>query len=193
MMKDKKSQLMIIGGIAIVAVIIIIILLSTSVFGKGQIDSLTPKKEGCNSPLIDLRIKGDANAEDTAFWGVQAEAESITVSEVRSVTTGESFLSALGNQPLRGFTSQTYSWQMDLINTRTANSEAKDKGSNTHEGGKIIQPNPYILDFSIPDNNCDGRIDDFDGRLKLTVTTDDNEVSSISRLLEFRNGRFNLK
>ena|SRR3990167_778865 len=190
MKTNKKSQLMIIGAVLIGLLVIGIILFSTNVLG-GKMDSLTPIKEGCKSPSMDIRIKGNANVKDSAFFGVIAEAESIDVSEVRSVTTGESYLS-LGNQ-LRGFTSDDYNWKVDLLNTRTGNSEADDKGSNTHTGSSLIQNNAYILDFSIPDNDCNGKIDDFDGKLKLTVTTEDNKVSDATKIIEFRNGKFQLK
>lgn len=181
---------MLIGGIVIAVVIgIIILLLVSKGVAGGKMDSLTPSVPDCKVSDTNVRLKGIAEVRDDAVLGVKATADDLSVTEVRNVNTG----ALLSGFQLKGFTKQDYTWKVELINTRTNNVEASDKGSNTHPGGNVIQQNDYILDFKVPENNCDNVIDDFDGKIKLIVITDDNEKSEITKRLSFRNGKFELK
>lgn len=186
-MKNKKGQLLTIGAIVIVGLILLFLLVRN--VSAGELDSLEPKKPGCDEDPTAVRIKGDALVEDSATLGVKATAKGIRVNEVRNVNTGD-FLSQF---QLKGFTEQNYKWKVELINTKTSNVETSDKGSNIHLGGSEVQENIFTIDFDIAENNCDGIIDDFDGKLKLTVTTDDNEESHIVKDLSFRQGKFEVR
>lgn len=184
--KNKKGQMLISGIIIAVVIGIVILLMISGGVAGGTLDSLEPKQEDCDAPNTNVRLKGIANVKDNAWLGVKAVTDSLEIKEVRNIDTG----AFLGTFQLKGFTSQDYKWKVELINTRTNNVEASDKGSNNHPGGSIVQENPFTLDFKVPENNCDGQIDDFDGKLEFTVVTDDNEISTIRKDLMFRNGRF---
>ena len=183
--KNKKAQ-MLIGIIGAVIVGIILLFLVSKGVSGGTMDSLTPKTPDCKVSDTNVRIKGTADVRDDAILGVKAITHELKINEIRNVNTG----GLLSGFPLKGFTSQDYKWKVEIINTRTNNAEASDGGSNNHLGGNTIQENPYTLDFKVPENNCDGVIDDFDGKLVFSVITDDNEKSEIKKDLTFRNGAF---
>ena len=182
---NKKGIIMSAGVIAsIIAGLILLIVLSTAVVGTGDIASLEKRSDGCTAKPISVTMSGDLLVEDTAYLGVIAEAKDITVDEVRSKELGN--LLNIDGDLLRGFTSQNYKWEVELINTETNNVADKDKGNGLHAGSGEINEETYTIDFKVLDNNCDGVIDDFNAKLVGTVTTDDNEVSSVDKTIQFR-------
>ena len=178
--KQKKAVLnpaMIGIGLAVILVITAIALFATTAGARDSLDSLTPKSDTCKVNSIGVRISGQIDVSDVAFWGVQPEPQKIRVSEVRQYS------------PTLGIAEQDYTWKVELINTRTNNVIASDKGKDTHPGGSVIQQPEYVLDFTINDNNCDELIDDFDAKIRATVFEDGNE-NVIEKLVRFRNGRY---
>ena len=162
---------------AIVVVGIMAIVLVSNVSGGSVIDSLTPAQNGCKPKDIGVRVTGTLDVTDTAWWGVQPEPVKISVSEVKEYS-------------LLGAFSQDYYWKVCLVNTRTNNEVDCDSGKDTHPGGdENVQRKNYVLDFRLPDNNCDNMIDDFDGQL-VAYVYEDNEEHMISKYVSFRNGKW---
>ena len=65
----------------------------------------------------------------------------------------------------------------------------QDAGSNSHPGGDVLTEDKFSLNFFIPDNDCNDRIDDFEGNIVYEVRTDDGETSAISQKISFVQGR----
>ena len=176
--KDKKGMIQIVAiMISIVVVGILAILLVNKVSGGSSIDSLVPQEPGCKPKDIGVRVAGTLDVTDTAFWGVQPEPVKISVSEVKEYS-------------LLGILSQDYEWKVCLVNTRTNNEVDCDSGKDNHPGGdENVQHKNYVLDFKLPDNNCDSMIDDFDGQL-VAYVYEDGEDHMISKYVSFRNGKW---
>jgi len=164
----------IMAGIVVFGVLAVILV--NNVSGGSVIDSLTPSQNGCKPKNIGVRIAGTLDVSDTAFWGVSPEPVKISVSEVREYS-------------LLGVFNQDYEWKVCLVNTRTNNEVDCDSGKDNHPGGDEIQRKNYVLDFKLPDNNCDNMIDDFDGQLVAYVYEDDQE-KVINKYVSFRDGKW---
>ena len=176
--QSKKAMIHIAAiMMGIVVIGILALVLVSNVSGGSSIDSLVPKEDGCKPKDIGVRITGTLDVTDTAFWGVQPEPVKISVSEVKEYS-------------LLGVFSQDYDWKVCLVNTRTNNEVDCDSGSDNHPGGdENVQRKNYVLDFKLPDNNCDSMIDDFDGQL-VAYVYEDGEEHMISKYVSFRNGKW---
>ena len=176
-MKSKRGIAPIVVAMILIAALLISIPFIATTVSGGDMDSLTPTSDSCNPTNIGVRITGYLDVSDTAFWGVQPEPVKISVSEVREYS-------------LLGVLSQDYEWKVCLVNTRTNNEVDCDSGNDNHPGDDaVIQHQQYILDFKIPDNNCDDEIDDFDGKLVATVI-EDGEEHTIEKTVSFRDGKW---
>ena len=162
----------------------------------GVIDSQIPVKDGCEPVNLEVRIKGQALVYDQEWMGVRAEAKDIEISSIKSSTTGQRILSFSDfNEELAWFKgNQNYNWKMELVNTKLDSIEDTDTGSNVHPGDdKVIQENDFVLDFGVPDNNCDMKIDDFDVRLNLEVKTEDGEITILTKTVTYEEGKHNIR
>lgn len=176
-LKNKKGILPIIAVVIGVVLIATIIILSSGVRAGNSITSLTPKDQSCSAKPIPVVVKGSAFTKDTAFFGVVAEPERIEVSQVRS-------------PGLLGVFSSDFTWKVSLIDVTTGNEVASDRGTSNHPGGNVLVEDEFTLGFNVPDNDCDGFVDDFDGKLVFDVRNDNGDEFSISQTLEFQNGRY---
>ena len=177
-MNKKAVNYMLVTAVVIIVILLVIILISKGVFASKTITSVTKHADGCNPQDIPVVIKGNAYTKDNAFFGVIAEPEKITIDEVKA-----------SGVALRALTSQDYTWTVKLYDQFTGNLVAQDGGSNKHPGGSTIVEDKFSLAFYVPDNDCNGRVDDFEGLLVYEVITDDNEVKAISQKISFANGR----
>lgn len=163
---------------AVLLVLVIFFLVSKGALASKSMTSAIAKKDGCNSPNIPVAIKGTGYTQDTAYLGVIAEPQKVTIDEVKA--SGVS---------LRAISNQDYTWTAKLYDSYSGNLVASDGGDNTHPGGKILTADKYSLAFTIPDNNCDDRVDDFEGYVVYDVRTEDGEESSVQQKVSFSNGR----
>jgi len=53
----------------------------------------------------------------------------------------------------------------------------------------VVTEDKYTLNFFVPDNSCDGQIDDFSGKIIYTVRTEDNEEKAVEKKISFKSGR----
>lgn len=179
-MQNKKAiiNLTWIIIIAVIAILLLFILFSKGAFASKQMTSTTEVLEGCKPKNIPVSIKGSAFTKDTAFFGVIAEPEKITIEQVTA-----------GGTALRALTSQEFKWTVKLYDSFTGNLVTQDGGSNTHPGGSVVTEDKFTLNFFLPDNDCNDRIDGFEGQLVYEVVTDDNEAKAIDQKISFANGR----
>ena len=164
--------------VAVVVILLLIVVASKGGFASKQITSAVTKDKSCSSADIPVSIKGTGFSKDTAFFGVLVAPEKITIDEVRA-----------GGTALRAISSQDYTWQVKLYDDFTGNLVASDGGSNTHLGGSVTTEDKFAINFFVPDNDCNGKIDNFEGVLDYQVTTDDDEVMSVTEKVSFTNGR----
>ena len=180
-MKNKKAfglTMPWIIGIAIVLILLVLVLASKGAFASKQMTSLTPKDKDCSAKDIPVSVKGTAYTKDDAFIGVIASPEEITIDEVRS-----------GGTALRAISSQDFTWSVKLYDDFNGNLVASDGGSNSHPGGSVRVEDKFTLNFFLPDNNCNGKIDDFEGVIIFSVTTDDDEFKEVKERISFKNGK----
>ena len=168
----KKSSAVtpwfIIGGVFLV--LIIFIGFSKGAFASKVITSASKVADGCKPENIPVSIKGIAYTKDVAWWGVVAEPDKIDINQVTA-----------GGVSLRAVTSQDFSWSVKLYDDFTGNLVTQDAGTNSHPGGDVLTEDKFSLNFFVPDNDCNDRIDE--------VKTDDGETKAISQKISFVQGK----
>ena len=175
-MNKKGIAPLVIGGVALIALLLVVLFLRT-VGANSEITSTTPVTSGCKEiKNIPVSIKGSVFVKDDAFWGVTVIPERVEVAQV----TG-------GGNPLGVFSSD-YTWRIRLIDSFTGNDVAEDSGKNNHPGSSTLIEDKYTINFLIPDNNCDGRVDNFEGSLMYDLRNDNGETSQIKQNINFQNG-----
>jgi len=177
-MKNKKGLSGMIIGLILIIAVVFIILLAKGGFASQTITSGTKKVAGCKSELLAVMIRGIAYSRDTAYFGVIAEPDRVSIESVK-----------VGGQALRAFNNQDYTYTVRLYDQFNGNVVAQDQGDNIHPGGGILTTDPFSLGFLIPDNDCNGIVDDFSGRIVYEVTTENGEVNSVDTKLDFVNGK----
>ena len=177
--QNKKGLAPMVLLVVIIAIVIGLLFAVKGVQASKQtITSTISKEKTCKVDNVAVSVKGSVFTKDTAFWGVTAEPERIDISEVKA---GSSLL---------GIASEDFTWKINLIDSFTGNVVASDSGSNNHPGGNALIEDKYNLNFFVPDNDCNGRLDDFEGELQFTVRSDNGKESTINKDLSFRNGKF---
>lgn len=167
----------IIVGVVLV-VLIIFIGFSKGVFASKVITSSSKITDGCKPENVPVSIKGTTYTKDIAWFGVITEPDKISVEQVTA-----------GGLSLRAVSTQDFSWTVKLYDDFTGNLVTQDAGSNSHPGGDVLVEDKFSLNFFVPDNNCDDRIDDFEGNIVYEVRTDDGETKAISQKISFVQGR----
>ena len=162
----------------IIVVLLFAVLVSKGAFASKQMTSLTPKDKSCSAKDIPISVKGTAYTKDDAFFGVIATPEKITIEEVRT-----------GGTMLRAISNQDFTWSVKLYDDFTGNLVASDGGSNSHPGGSTRVEDKFTLNFFLPDNNCNGAIDDFEGVVIFSVTTDDDVFKEVKERISFKSGK----
>lgn len=184
MVKGKKGILPIIGIIVIVVIVLIFVAIySFFIFAQPSITSASAPVSGCKPKGIAVSIKGSGFSKDIAYIGVVATPERISIDKINA---GGIPLSIFG----RGITTQDYTWTAKLYDDFTGNLIAQDGGSNNHPGGAALVEDKFSLNFLVPDNNCDGRVDDFAGKIVYTVRTEDGQEQNVDKKINFVNGGF---
>lgn len=175
---DKKAMAVPIVIAVLIIGIIAVVVLSKGALGSSAITSTTTKDTTCKSSDIPVSVKGTVFVKDSALFGVVAEPVRIDVSQV----TG-------GGKQLGVFSSD-FTWNIKLIDTFTGNEVTSDSGKNNHPGGSSLVEDKYSINFFVPDNNCDQRVDNFEGKLIYQVRNDNGDEFSIDKDISFQNGRF---
>ena len=161
----------------VILIVVALFIVVPRVTASNFMDSdLTPRISGCEPDLLGVSIQGTTVVENSAFWETEP---SISRIEVDKVTAGRSLI---------GF--ESFKIKVQAINPSTGNQVAVDT-SKEAEIDKTDVRVPYSLSFKMPDNNCDGTIDDFDLRLESELISDDpGDVQEDSLNLNFRSGKF---
>ena len=179
-MKQKRGNIampwIIVGSV--VVILILIIGFSKGAFASKSITSGMAVVDGCKPQDIPVSIKGTAFTKDKAWFGVVAEPDKISIDSVKA-----------GGISLRAVSSQDFTWSVKIYDDFTGNLVTADGGSNSHPGGDVLTEDKFSLNFFVPDNNCDDRIDNFEGNIVYEVRTDDGETNAISQKISFVQGR----
>lgn len=173
--------------VAIVGLFVIVgLLLAKGVIADNTLDSLTPRsssysKDSC--PDIGVYISGDIKVEDLTSWYALNLAPSVTQINVDEVKANNVDIFSFLN-----IGTENYDWKVTAIKG-TNTIVATDKGEGVLSVRDDAIYDSYSLTFRVPDNNCDGRIDDFDVTLEAELSGDDIGISrKVTKLLQFRDG-----
>lgn len=188
---DKKGMFnpwVIIPVLVIVALIAVVLVAKSA---AGTIESRIPKTAGCSGDVIKVDLNGYIAVKDVAIIGVTANVQDIVVTSVTD-SAGRSLFSFTGG-PLWAASNERYEWEVGLWSTATKNRVSVDSGTDIHHGSGEIQRNQFVLTFNVPDNDCNGKIDDFDAVLKAEVLSGTAQTSStVDKRVLFRSGAFSL-
>jgi len=173
----KKAQLNVIlpiGGI----LILLIILVSVFAFGTRGGTSFTSPVAGCRPTQINYALNGILVIEDDSWaWGGEPAVKEIKGLGLRKLALFE----------------QEFDYKIKLIDRTTGAELDTNKGSGTILSGESSVDKPFSLLFSLPDNDCNGVIDD----TSLTIVAEaketndffSNQHSDIERTVTIQNGR----
>ena len=191
-MKNKKGIFaMLLNPWVFIPLLIIIVLgvifLASSVSGKGYIPSDFTRRDCAVD--IEARLDGYLFVDDDNFWGVKSNLKDLEVSSIYNTDAGYQLFSA---SPLTSFSNDDYTWRVTLTSSKGGGQPSKAEGSDTHPGGNVVQEKLFSLYFTIPDNNCDGQVDDFSAKLEGEVRTEDGQKSTITKNLAYRNGQLTI-
>lgn len=174
---NRKGMVPIAIGLVIVTLVVLGMIYFSGIASGADVPSLTPNTPECkNPPTMGVRVNGNLFVEDvmTYFIGIDPEPKKISVSSV--------------NVYRLGIFEEDYTWKVCLVDEATNNEVDCDSGKDALAGGKSAEQQ-FTLDFTLPDNNCDGLIDDFDARLVGSTIQDGKEVKIESKL-QFRSGKW---
>jgi len=184
-MNNKKGLMSMGIIIAIVGVVVLaLVLFSTGVLGTNfDIPSETPQVDGYNKkdcPDKGLKVSGFVNIEDSAtFFDIEPSIEGIDVSQVKVDGKLLKFGQEAFTYEVSAFDVETNS-QLGITQKGTAILKSKD-----NEGIDV----PYSLVFKLPDNDCNGKLDDFSMKIVAKLKGEDiGDVEEFERLLTFEGG-----
>ena len=170
-------------GVAM-ALLLGFILFSKGVFGSPTLHSLTPKSAGYTPEKckdLGVVVGGFVNVEDSGWTTLNPSLRSIDVDEV--LVDGKNtlcFFCAEANFRYVVTGTDSVSGSLDSY-----------KGTGTLRGADnkgISQP--FSLNYVIPDNNCDGRIDSFNLELKAELKGDEvGKKTTLTKLIRVRDGQ----
>lgn len=179
-MLAKKGQLLI-GAIFIIVLIIgaVIVFARTKVGGGADLPSITPVK--CDKPpKMPVSIIGTLFVGDK---GILFDTEpSIVNFKVDSIDAGGEKFLAIGVEE--------FQYQVYATNIKTGGKIGRSfEGTGIIKRGQDKMPFPYALEFDIPDNDCNGRVDDFQIELHASISGKDvTGVTQAKGLIQFREG-----
>lgn len=169
--------------VAVAVLLVIFILFSRGAFGLGKITSLTPKSSGYNEDNckdIGVVVSGNVNIEDSAIFDLEPSIKEVTVDEV------------LVNSKKLAIGVEQFTYEVEASDEITGQKLGRTftgSGELRSRDNKGISK-PYSVSFTIPDNNCDRQIDDFN--LKITATLKGKDIgdrATYEKLIRFRQGR----
>lgn len=181
--RNKKGIAPIIGvGIGLTLLLILVIVLSLGgVAQKGVANSFTPVEEGCDSPVLTYGFSGELVVIDGSIFTVEPEIVGVTRFQLTR-------LLSIGSEP--------FSYEVSLFD-----GESDVQLGQTFKGTSAIDRNliltnegalaPFSINFKVPDNDCDGLIDDVNLVLKAkAIETDDvfKDTSEFEESIVIRNG-----
>lgn len=170
--------------VAVAVLMVIFILFSRGAFGLPKITSLTPKASGYNKDTCKDKgvvVSGFVNVVDSAFIDIEPSIKEVTVDEV--LIDGQN---ALIINPF----SEGFNYKVTAVDELTNNVLDISTGSGLLTDRQLSTNAPYSVNFIVPDNNCDGAIDDFNLKLKAELSGRDiGKVKTFEKLIRFRNGR----
>lgn len=172
-------------NIAIIGIVLIIVLIvgvfAYSVSAGNLLSSSTAQVPGyskASCPDVAFQVKGRVNVEDSAIFDLEPSLKSIDVSSVKV------------NSKLLKFGQEDFTFRVVAVDTLTGDEKSTFDGTGVlldsdNEG----VARDYILDFKIPDNNCDGKIDDFSIQVKAELFgADIGSTKKADRLLTYEGG-----
>lgn len=130
-------------------------------------------------PDLGVLVGGYVNVEDSAIFDLEPSLKEIKVDEVK-----------VNNQNLLAWGQEPFTYEVKAFDNPTNNKLGQFSASGilTNADNQGIDK-PYSITFTLPDMNCDKRVDDFDLRLEAELKgADIGEVAKQTRLLRFRNG-----
>jgi hypothetical protein len=180
------------GVLGVIFLLGILIFYSQSVSAQ-TVSSLLPKRAGCDSPVITVIVEGELSVKDVAGLTLQAGPTDLQIKRVYSPQAGD--LYSISKNSLCFFCfSQNYDWNVEIFDLGTGNSKGIDKGNGVLDSsGDPVNIESFVIQYNVPDNNCDGRIDDHLFKIIGTVVTEESGVSdSLDKQFKFMDGRFSL-
>ena len=159
-----------------IALIIIGILIFVPIsFGKPGMPNYNPVLPGCKPVNLGVVVSGNVFVENSALFETEPSIKKTEITEVRAkqLIFSEDF--------------QIRVSVIDLIsNNVIATDSIQDKEIDKDD---IIVP--YSLSFVMPDNSCDGKIDDFEVLIKTELFSEDpGDVTENKIKLRFVDGRW---
>ena len=181
MINNKKgiTQWLFVG---IAAVLLLgFILFSKGTFAIPSLHSLTPKSAGYTQercPDIGVVVSGNVNIEDSAVFDLEPSIKGVDVTEIK-----------VNGRDLLAFGTETFTYKVKGTDTISGSSDTFSGSGELKSGDNQGISKQYSLSYTIPDFNCDRRIDDFNLEIHAELKGEDiGEVKQYDKLIRIRGG-----
>jgi microcompartment protein CcmL/EutN len=177
-------------GYATVAIVGVIIAVVVAIFAgvayvkaTSTVTSQTPVAPGCKPGTVDVFVKGEVKVTDKGnFLDLRPGVDAVSVNSV--TVNNVELLSIWGGEEKFGY--KVYA--QDITTGQDLASYSGEGILRNSDNNGVY--NPYVLHFYSPDNNCDGKIDDFDVKVYVRLTGDvPGEYETGSTVLSFKGGK----
>ena len=181
--KGVIDMMLVLGIVIIILLSAVFVLARGNAGGGGTLESLTPKSADCKNPAqIPISIQGDLSIGDAGI--LFATKPTIENFKIKSIEAGNSRLLGFG------VGQEEFQYEVFAVNTKTGGKigrsfEATGVIDNDETGTKF----PYLLQFDIPDNDCNRIVDDFQIEVRADISGDTvTGVTSAKGFFQVRNG-----
>ena len=180
-MNNKKGfSQWIFAGITIV-ILLGFIIFSRGAFGLPALHSLTPKSAGYTEercPDIGVVVSGNVNIEDSAIFDLEPSIKGVDVTEIKA-----------NGRDLLSFGVERFTYKVKGTDTISGSSDTFSGSGELRSADNKGISKPYSLSYTIPDFNCDKRIDDFNLEIHVELKGEDiGKVKEYDKLIRIRGG-----
>ena len=160
MINNKKAIIplaLIIGGVILLIVLALIFLPMIVTALKGA-ESLTPKKPGCDSPIIIIEMSGVVIVKDGAIWGIEPEVDRIDDIGIRT-----SLFTIF----------EPFNYEIELFDRSNNVKLDSIKGTNKLPSDVKEIEIPFVMYYNTKDNDCNNLADN--ARLKIKIQIEETK------------------
>lgn len=141
-----------------------------------------PVAPGCTPVQMGVLINGEVTVKDKTYWSFEPQP---IITDATAAQVAQNYF---------GLIKTDYKIKVEIVQDGLVRGEANIIESSLWNNVDRLTSasHPYSITFKMPDNNCDGKVDDFTGKLVATISPEDQVVQQFEKNLAFRSGEVTL-